>query len=202
MMAISMDQELRTIRLYGKLGTRFGRVHRLAVNSLAEAVRALCVLLPGFERELMTSEERGVAYACYLGKSNIDQELLLAPAGKEEIRLAPVIMGAKRGGLFQVVLGVALVALAFTNPVGFIGADYLLAVKLAGVGLALGGIAQMIAPTQQGLGVADRPENKPSYNFNGPVNTTAQGNPIPLGYGRKIVGSSVVSAGIYSEDQM
>jgi predicted phage tail protein len=60
----------------------------------------------------------------------------------------------------------------------------------------------MIMPMQVGLGTADQAENKASYNFNGPINTTAQGNPVPLGYGRKIVGSAVVSAGIYSEDQM
>jgi len=41
-------EKLRTIRLYGPLGTRFGREFRLAVDSPAEAVRALCVLLPGF----------------------------------------------------------------------------------------------------------------------------------------------------------
>jgi predicted phage tail protein len=28
------------------------------------------------------------------------------------------------------------------------------------------------------------------------VNTTAQGHPVPVGYGRMIVGSAVISAGI------
>ncbi|MFP3693875.1 tail assembly protein, partial [Burkholderia sp. SIMBA_048] len=37
-----MGQELTTIRLYGVAGVRFGRVHRLAVGSAHEAVRALC----------------------------------------------------------------------------------------------------------------------------------------------------------------
>ncbi len=200
MMTASMDQELRTIRLYGKLGSRFGRVHRLAVNSLAEAVRALCVLLPGFEQELMGACDRGIAYTCYLGQDNLDEKRFHAPAGDQEIRIAPVIKGAKRGGLFQVVLGAALIGLAFVD-FGF-AASTVLGMKLAGAGLLLAGIFQMISPMQQGLGTEDRPENKPSYNFNGPVNTTAQGNAIPLGYGRKIVGSAVVSAGIYSEDQM
>jgi len=35
-----------------------------------------------------------------------------------------------------------------------------------------------------------------SYVFNGAVNTTAQGHPVPVGYGRMIVGSAVISAGI------
>lgn len=199
--ATDIDCELRTVRLYGKLGARFGRVHRLAVNSVAEAVRALCVLLPGFEREMMTSGDRGVSYACFLAKTNINEETLQAPAGQDEIRIAPVIRGAKRGGLFQTVLGVALVAVAWWNPLGWSTA-IAMGVLAAGAGMAIGGVFQMMAPTQQGLSTADRPENGASYNFNGPVNTTAQGNPVPLGYGKKIVGSAVVSAGIYSEDQM
>ena len=34
---------LTTIRLYGALGARFGRVHKLAVQTSAEAVKALCI---------------------------------------------------------------------------------------------------------------------------------------------------------------
>ena len=35
-----------------------------------------------------------------------------------------------------------------------------------------------------------------SYLFSGPVNTVAQGIPIPLGYGRLRVGSAVISASL------
>jgi predicted phage tail protein len=65
----------------------------------------------------------------------------------------------------------------------------------------LGGVAQMLSPQQKGLSSKDSPDNGASYNFNGPVNTQAQGNPVPLLYGRMIVGSAVISAGIYAEDQ-
>ncbi|HHH1307693.1 TPA: tail assembly protein, partial [Yersinia enterocolitica] len=40
------------------------------------------------------------------------------------------------------------------------------------------------------------------YAFGGPVNTVAQGNPIPIGYGERIIGGAIISAGIYTEDQM
>ena len=103
---------LKTIRLYGKLGTRFGRIHRLAVASAAEAVRALCMTRPGFERELMTSRDRGVDYAVFLGKKNIRQEELADPAGKDDIRIAPVLQGASKGGIFQIILGAALMVFA------------------------------------------------------------------------------------------
>ncbi|HCW20974.1 MAG TPA: phage tail protein, partial [Achromobacter sp.] len=54
----------------------------------------------------------------------------------------------------------------------------------------------------RGLSTRDSPDNGASYNFNGPVNTSAQGIPVPVLYGRMIVGSAVISAGIYAEDQV
>ena len=103
---------LRTVRLYGKLGARFGRIHRLAVASAAEAVRALCALRPGFERELMTSREKGVGYAVFLGKKNLRAEQLGEKTDGRDIRLAPVVTGAGFGKIFSVVLGVTLIAVA------------------------------------------------------------------------------------------
>jgi predicted phage tail protein len=35
----------------------------------------------------------------------------------------------------------------------------------------------------------ERPENKPSFLFDGPVNTITQGHPVPVGYGKAFVGS-------------
>lgn len=65
----------------------------------------------------------------------------------------------------------------------------------------LAGVAQLLSPQKVGLSTTDGPNNGASYNFNGPVNTTAQGNPVPLLYGELIIGSATVSAGIYSQDQ-
>ena len=184
---------LKTIRLYGKLGAQFGRIHRLAVKSAAEAVRALCVLKPGFEKELMTSHGRGIEYAVFLGRKNIGQDEMHHPAGSEDIRIAPVLQGAGRGGLFQTILGAAMVAVG-----AWFGQGWLVNM---GIGMMVGGIMQMISPQMKGLSAKDGAENGASYNFNGAVNTTAQGNPVPLGYGRMIVGSAVISAGIYAMDQ-
>lgn len=43
--------------------------------------------------------------------------------------------------------------------------------------------------------------NQASYAFGGVTNTTAQGNPVPLLYGRRRIGGAIISAGIYVEDQ-
>ena len=62
--------------------------------------------------------------------------------------------------------------------------------------ILLGELGRSFAPTPKATEPSERPENKPSYSFNGAVNTTAQGHPVPVGYGRLIVGSAVISAGI------
>lgn len=201
--------EYTTIRLYGKLGGMFGRVHRLAVASAQEAVLALSATLPGFEKEMLASEGRGVRYAIFHGKRNIGAPELGAPSGREDIRIAPILQGAKRGGLFQTVLGAVMIAAAIYGGVGALsfaalgaeGAIVAPALFGMGVSLALGGVMQMISPQQRALSAKDSPENGASYNFNGPVNTTAQGNCYPVLYGELYVGSQVLSAGIFAEDQ-
>lgn len=182
--------KLKTIRLYGKLGTKFGRVHQLAVANAAEAVRALCVLLPGFESHMVNAPG---GYAVFYGKENLAAEQLSHPSGKDDIRIAPVPAGAKSGGIFSVVVGIVLVvAGAVTaNP----------ALIAAGVGMAMGGAMMMLSPQPPGSASADSSANNPSYAFNGAVNTEAQGNPVSLLYGELIVGSAVVSGGVYAEDR-
>lgn len=59
-----------------------------------------------------------------------------------------------------------------------------------------------MSPMAKGLGTMDRPENRASYSFNGPVNTSIQGSPVGLLYGQLTVGSAVISAGIYAQDQL
>jgi predicted phage tail protein len=65
--------------------------------------------------------------------------------------------------------------------------------------MIIGGVIQLLTPVPKGS-AANTAANAPSYVFNGAVNTQAQGNPVPLLYGRMIVGSAVISAGISAED--
>jgi predicted phage tail protein len=72
---------------------------------------------------------------------------------------------------------------------------------MAGAGMLFGGVMMMNTQQQKGLGTDEQANNRPSYNFNGAVNTEAQGHCVPLAYGENMVGSAVISAGIYTEDQ-
>lgn len=192
---------MKTIVLLGELGKRYGRRHRLDVASPAEAVRAMCANFKDFAGFVSASAERNVGYRVITAREDLAADELHQPAGKT-ITIAPVIAGAG-GSVGKIILGAALIAAAIFVPalaVPLFGTTTLATVAFSvGVSLALGGVAQMLAPVPPSL---DRgiDADKPSYIFNGAQNTTAQGQAVPVGYGRMIVGSAVISAGINVED--
>ncbi|PTS72004.1 phage tail protein [Stenotrophomonas sp. HMWF022] len=196
-----MTDRLRTIRLYGKLGARFGRKFRLAVNSPAEAIHALCVLVPGFQQYLMGAKSKGMEFAVFNGRQNLSRDQLHDPPGQDDIRIAPVMVGSKRGGVLQTLIGIVLIVVGtYTSWAG--GATLV----TTGIGMVVGGVTQMLSPQPKGLAAKDSPDNAPSYSMNGTVNTQAQGNPVPVAYGGHdkkgmFIGSAVISGGILAEDQ-
>jgi predicted phage tail protein len=209
-----MVERLRTIRLHGELGRLFGRMHRLAVQSSAEAVRALGVLFPEFQAYLARSKDRGLAFAVFYGKRNIGEDELGHPPGNAEIRIAPVVQGSKNSGGLQVVLGIALIAAATFATGGLAGlasasawgsalsaGGFAGATAMFGLSLAIGGVAQMITGQQAKIDSSESVDNRPSYNFTGIKNTITQGNPVPLCYGEMTAGSAQLSLGIRAEDQ-
>lgn len=137
--------ELTTIKIYGKAGKLFGRVHYMAVSSAAEAVRALCMQLPGFERYLTESKDKGYGFAVFYGKRNLAVENLKEPSLGEEIRIAPILFGSKSGGWFNIIVGVILVVIGAVMSYFVPGSGAPL-IKM-GIGLIVGGVVQMLAPT-------------------------------------------------------
>lgn len=199
-MTFLTGQPMRTIRLYGILGSTFGREFKLSVASPKEAIRALCVIVPGFERFLNTSKQRGLTYAVFSGKRNLNDDELSMDQSTADILIAPVILGSKRGGVFQTILGVALVAVGAVASY-FGGGAVGVPLMQFGAAMALGGVVQMLSPQTTGLASKQSADNKASYAFGGVTNTTAQGNPVPLLYGKRRIGGAVISAGIYVENQ-
>ncbi len=185
-------QALRNVRLYGQLGARFGRLHRLAVESPAEAMRALRVTVKGFEKYLMESRENGMNFTVFVGTKNV-RATELNFAANDDIRIAPVMVGAKRGGILQIILGIVLIVVGvyFDQPW----------LVNAGFSMLLGGVVQLLSPMPKDKKSKDKKDDEASYAFNGPINTQAQGNPVPVAYGGPMwIGSAVISAGISVTD--
>ena len=193
---------LRKIKLYGKLAKFIGhRVLEADVATAAEAVRFLLANWPELEQHMSDQH-----YRVSVGKYDLDLEELHHPAGAAPISFVPVVAGAK-SGIWKVLAGVALIALAIAIPGigGGVAATIFgtkfsaisLAVGLTGVSLALGGVAQLLTPAPKVPQGADKQDDpRKSYSFSGIQNTSRQGVPVPIVYGETVVGSVVISAGI------
>jgi predicted phage tail protein len=197
---------LRKIKLYGKLAKFIGhRVLEADVATAAEAVRFLLANWPELEAHMSDQH-----YRVSIGTYDIDLEELHHPAGAAPISFVPVVAGA--GAVGRIIAGIALIALSFgiaslaagAALAGSLSGFALQAIAfgtqaglLAGIGLALGGVAQLLTPTPKVPQGADNQDDpRKSYSFSGIQNTSRQGVPVPIVYGETLVGSVVISAGI------
>ena len=196
---------LSKIKVYGRLARFLGeRIFEAEISSPTDAFKFLLANFPSLESHMMEQN-----YCVKVGDYEINDTELDIPTGSQEIKIVPVIMGARKGfGRF--LLGVALIGAAIVLPgaapalglggftAGSAGAS-LLAVTTANVGLylALTGVSQMISPTEELGGASDDPS---SFTFSGIQNTIRAGVAIPVVYGEIFTGSIVVSGGIDTDD--
>ncbi|MDI3274883.1 tail assembly protein [Pseudomonas sp. AL03] len=163
---------------------------------------ALCNMKPGFEQFLRQAEERGLVFAVFVDDRNIaEAELDLRDSSAGDIRIMPIIQGSKQAGMFQTLLGVALIVAGMFS--GGTTSGLGMALLAGGAAVGLGGVVQMLSPTTK-ANTSDKNEdgNNPSYGFGGAVTTIAQGNPYPLLYGEREIGGAVESGGIYTQDNI
>lgn len=190
---------LRKIKLYGALAKFIGhRTLEADVASAAEAVRFLVSNFPQVEKYMSDKH-----YKLSVGSYDLTLDELHDPAGQQEIKIIPVVAGSGGAGL-RILAGIALVALSFVSfgaaafaGVGVAGAFGSTALFGIGASLVLGGVAQLISPVPtvaQGPGSDNDPRK--TYNFSGIQQTSRQGVPVPIVYGRTLCGSVVISAGI------
>lgn len=208
--------ETNCIVLHGRLKQRFGGPFNLGVSTPAQAFRTLMMMKPGFRQEI----EKG-AYRIIRGpkKSGValDEPMLHMKLGwGNELHIVPVAKGAKNGGVGKVILGAVLVvaAVALAQPeflfgaggVGWGGTALWGAITygqmaLFGGMMILGGVSMLLSPQQKTDTGIKSDKNDGSFLLSGNLNSTQQGAPIPLVYGKKMrVGSIVVSAGYTAVD--
>ncbi|WP_426818253.1 tail assembly protein [Winslowiella sp. 2C04] len=195
-----MQEVMTRIELSGSLGKVFGKVHHRLISTTAEVGRALSCTIDHFESYMINSQKRGITYAIFKDKKNIAEDDLGYPVTGEVIKIVPVIIGSKRAGALQTILGAIIVAVGVVlNFTPFAAASPFL--YQIGGAMALGGVIQMLSPQTTGLASKQDADNQASYAFGGVTNTAAQGYPVPLGYGKRRIGGAIISAGIYVEDQ-
>ncbi|MEP8731072.1 tail assembly protein [Enterobacter hormaechei] len=195
-----MSEIMTWIELGGAPGKIFGKTHQRLITKVSEAGTALAKTIPGFESYMINSQRRGLTFAVFKGKKNLGFDDLGFPVTGEVIRIVPVIIGSKKAGLLQTILGAVIVAVGAIATFGF-AQTWGVNVMMAGGAMIAGGVVQMLSPQPTGLASKQSADNRASYAFGGVTNTAAQGYPVPLLYGRRRIGGAIISAGIYVEDQ-
>ena len=111
------------------------------------------------------------------------------------IRFTPILQGS--GKYAQIIVAaVLIVAGSILNSYGFgIGQPMV----QAGISMGLSGVINLFVSPSKNSGTSD--DSVTSYYFDGPVNTTQQGVPVPLVFGRCKVGSMVINSGIEMKDK-
>lgn len=211
---------MKVVKVYGALREKLGQCRfEFVADTPAQALRALIANFPDLEKWLIDSEKDGVGYRVTVGKERVtedDYDSLHLPWSEQEVfSITPVLTGAGGGGsgvgIGQILVGAALVAASIFIPgsTAIFGATFgaiSLSVGLIGGGLILNGVATLIAPTPSlaagpsaRTGIRDKDAVRlESFSFSGIVNTTKQGLPVPIIYGRAFAGSAVLSVGIES----
>ena len=211
---------MKVVKVYGALRKKLGQCRfEFEAATPAQALKALCVNFPGLEKWLIDTERDGVGYRVTIGKERVTDDLspLVMPWSEQEVfSITPVIAGAGRG-LGMIAAGIGLVALAVVtggSSIAFTGTGFTamaggqaisfaaatFGTKLAiaagtlGLGLTFMGIAQAISP-QPDVPDFDESAQLESFSFSNVVNTSRQGLPVPIAYGRVFVGSAIISSG-------
>lgn len=204
---------MKTLHLYGSLAEEFGATFQMDVSGPAEAMRLMECNFPGkFVKAVLNKWFR---IRCGNNEILEDEELLMSTAA-EEIHIEPLVGGGIKG-LFGLFLGLPGLGAAFA-PLGIPLGGAFGAAGAGGGFLGLGGALGGFGTILQGvalLGVIylistalqpDAPEDKgdqderASFLFDGAINSTQQGGPVPLVYGEIRTGSVLVAGGINIED--
>lgn len=192
-----------TVHFHGRLARLFGPTRTIGAERVSSIIRILLITVPGLREELARGRFRLLRGAAERDDA-ITERMLDLPVGNDfELHIFPVAQGSGGRGIGKDILGAVLIIAAvatiwFAPEIAGATSAYFataaagaaVSVGMLGVSLLLGGISEAISP-QPGLGS--------SYLLSGQLNTSAQGAPIPLVYGRCRIGGILVSSSYSAE---
>jgi predicted phage tail protein len=211
------------VNLHGKLGKDIGESWDLEVSSVAEAFRAIEANSRKLRKWIINNSD-DYKYEILINKNNIfsedpnnksteelrNSELFINLDDKiQTIDIVPCIVGAGfisnffNSGLGKVIGGT--VGLIGAVLVGVIFPPLLplaVGVGIASLGLIAAGTSELLSKpppnvpftAQQVNPIGGDNGGPTSYLFNGPVNTVGEGGPVPVGYGKLLIGGNNVYA--------
>lgn len=178
---------LRKVHLHGHMKEFHDGPIEVVAETVAQALEIVTRQLEGFKPHPVTGRQR-IAVVGHSTEESLHENLL----DKVDIHVVPQFAGGKKGGLLQILVGVALVAVGFFA----FGATTWLGSMMMKVGAlaALGGLASMLSPQPE----TDSNTQNQSQYLGAPKNTTQIGTRIPILYGKRKVYGQILSFDVNS----
>ena len=165
---------MTTIRLHGILAQKYGKVFKMDISKPKDVIRAIDANRDGFRKTVMDLQKEGFSYEILVNKQRLNKESFLNSKKAQEIDLVPFIVGSGVELLIALAISLisAVIQFALMDPGTIDGGES-----------TVGGA------------------NKSMMFSSSQINLAAQGSPLPIGYGRLKVGSSVIQASMKSLPQ-
>jgi predicted phage tail protein len=197
------------INLHGILAREFGKEFTMYIEKPKQAIDAIDANKPFFKKRILELSQQGIHYSILVDGENIAHpEQLEIKKAITVVDLTPVICGQGFTALITTIAG-ALTTAGGTAAV--IGTALATAGTATALGSFIGGALNMIAVTliQQALAPSQKPQRtearisgaKESFLISSKGNLTEQGVPVPVGYGRLRIGTSIVQSTVKSYPQ-
>lgn len=184
------------INLHGKLGEAVGRSQwSIEVSSVNEAFHAINTQTNDSIRKFFIKKENSYAkYDVLLNNQKTTpsedknyNDLTIKRTDIEQIDIVPCLEGAMLGWA-----GILLGGVGFMTATNSFAAMTSIALIANGISTLLSDPPEYPEQRQIVNPSSDPTQLANSYLFNGPANVINEGGPVPIGYGRLIVGSQVI----------
>lgn len=185
--------EVKNIYLYGQLREMCGghEMVRIAANDMATVVSGLTSRFGSKIKPFITQNKWQICFDDP-DSDSVGEDVVHQIKDVSDIHMFPAIEGSGKVG--KIILGVVLIVVGAVY--GYYTGDWASAIQIMGMGVGLI-INAMLTPKAQSERAA--PEERASFIFNGAVNVIEQGGAVPVVCGRIRTGSTLVSAGISTE---
>ena len=179
---------MQKVKLLGEL-SQFGAEWTVSCKSINDIFKLISCQSPTFKKYLIDCEQKGLDLEIIKGKRLLQQkEELFLNIENEDILISLCPSGGKNKFL-KIVIGVTLAFYGAGLGEGFF-ANFVTGV---GVNMALAGVTELLAPGPETDHTPLEADDFKDQLFNGPVNVSKQGIPIPLLYGELIVGGAGIA---------
>lgn len=199
---------LTKVYLEGALGQEFGREWELDISTANDAMRIIGANFPHLTKWLREKASKYAHYRVVVEYESgrieaLSNETYQLTRQMKSLRFVPVIGGAGKFG--QAIVGVVVIVVGAVY--GYFTGDWATATKIMQYGAMMtvaGLISGLTTPSRRQMATDGGRDGKSlaSTSFDSQQATIQQGSPIPIIYGRTLIGSQPISAGLVIEQAM